>query len=235
MHCLREDYVENLVVAHKSSNTDSEYWTDERIRQSKRYQYDVYLLAKSIASDSGFRRVIDLGCGVATKLNLFFPDPFSVVGVDTAEAVRKCKALYRRGTFFEDDFELPSAVLHEAIGQADLIICSDVLEHLSNPSNLMRAIRESTRKTSKIILSTPSREELVGPDAVAPSNVEHCREWSMSEFRRFVEQFGIQVDQHLLQRPFRFGIDESTVAYLLNRIKRRLSLTTTQVVVCQLR
>jgi SAM-dependent methyltransferase len=190
-------------------------------------------LAKLIALESGIRNVVDLGCGVATKLNLFFPDPYSILGVDTDEAVHKCRELNRRGTYLVDDLEAPEAELRGAIRHADLIICSDVLEHLSTPSVLMEVIRESASQTAKIVLSTPSREHLVGPDIVTPSNVEHCREWSMSEFRRFVEATGLRVEQHLLHRPFRFGIDKSTLSYLLNRIKLRLPLKTTQVVVCQ--
>jgi 2-polyprenyl-3-methyl-5-hydroxy-6-metoxy-1,4-benzoquinol methylase len=229
---LRDDYIEIPATTSTSAGTGSEYWTDARVRRSGRYQYDVYLLATSIALESGAQTVVDLGCGVATKLNSFFPDPHSIVGVDTDEAVRKCKALHRRGVYLVEDLEAPRTQLRDVIKSADLIICSDVLEHLSKPSNLMKVICESTSQTARVVFSTPCREHLVGPNAIAPSNPAHCREWSMSEFRAFVNHFGFRVVQHLTQRPFRFGVNWMTVSFLANRLVRQLPLETTQVAVC---
>jgi SAM-dependent methyltransferase len=229
---LRSDYVENPPVSGNGTSVEAEYWTTARIRRSRKYQFDVYRLARSVAAESGTRNVVDLGCGVATKLNLFFPDPFTVVGIDTEEAVDKCRRLWRRGTYIVDDLENPRVTLTDVVESVDLIICSDVLEHLAAPANLMRLIRQSASPATGIVLSTPSRDHLVGPEAITPSIPEHCREWSFAEFRLFVEGSGLRVERHLLQRPLRLGLDWVTFQFLVNRLQKRLPLRTTQTMVC---
>ena len=71
----------------------------------------------------------------------------------------------------------------------DVVVASDVIEHLEDPQALLRALAASSVR--EIVLSTPARELLVerghrrlGP----PQNPHHYLEWSTGEFVRLVAE-----------------------------------------------
>lgn len=70
----------------------------------------------------------------------------------------------------------------------DLVICSDVLEHLDDPSRLLRRFASSNGKI--FVLSTPALELLSEKGASRrngpPINKSHLLEWSTVEFSNFV-------------------------------------------------
>ena len=78
--------------------------------------------------------------------------------------------------------------------QTDLIICSDVVEHIVDPDELLNFICQFSFKY--LVISTPDREKLLymeyygsqsqsGP----PVNFAHVREWSFSEFEQYVGNY----------------------------------------------
>ena len=83
------------------------FWTSQRIRLSKYYQHSVYRLAFSLAEQRRSRVVWDVGCGPATKLTAFFPEPYKIIGIDSEEAIQYCRDKYPRGTFIVTDFDSP--------------------------------------------------------------------------------------------------------------------------------
>lgn len=215
--------------------TSQQYWTERRIRASSKYQYSVYREAYRLAGQLAAQTVVDIGCGVATKLNLFFAREFEIYGVDTAEAVRLCRERFSIGNYYVDDLERPSLDLRSLLPTIDVVICSDVIEHLSEPDFLLDYLRNISFEHTHLVLSTPARENLLGDTARSPSNPEHVREWSVSEFRSCVEAFGFRILRHIQLLPFHFGPDRLTVAFIMNRLKSGLPLRTNQMIICKLR
>jgi hypothetical protein len=71
---------------------------------------------------------------------------------------------------------------------ADLVICSDVIEHMQNPDILMDFIQSI--QSREIIFSTPERNMQAGVnDFGPPENPSHYREWDEIEFRNYVSQW----------------------------------------------
>ena len=210
------------------------YWTPDRVRKSFRHQYYAYRYARDVALRSGARRVLDVGCGVATKLCRLFDERFELFGVDQREAISRCQELCPRGHWFVEDLEEPGPALRrEAARGFDLIIASDVIEHLLDPDALLRYLRELASQETRIVLSTPERDRLLGPDALKPSNPEHVREWSFGEFRRYVEGAGFRVLDHRRQLPHALRPDAMSLRFLRRQLGGRRSLRTSQVLLCR--
>ena len=80
-----------------------------RGQTSLRYQYPVYMSAKKVISRGGIQQVIDVGCGVATKLEMLhgvFPG-VEFTGIDQPSTIEFCRRRYPFGRWVADDLECP--------------------------------------------------------------------------------------------------------------------------------
>ena len=121
--------------------------------------------------------VIDCGCGKANTVKLLFNHGFcNVIGYD----IDPSRGQHFVGSMdivkFGDILNLP--VLDEV---ADIVICSEVLEHL-NSKDCFRALEELYRITQPkgyIIITTPKDERCV------TKNPDHVRLVSFEELKNF--------------------------------------------------
>lgn len=178
------------------------------------FQPDVYTFAEMVARLAGLDLIVDIGCGWADKLHaMHLRNPhWRFVGVDHGTNIDVCRDRYKFATWVEHDLETP-LTLDVAFGAA--VICSDVIEHLADPSALLASLKAS--RAAVIVVSTPERDVLYGDDHMGPPpNLCHIREWNRVEFRELLEGAGLTVDFHGLTRG-----DDVT------------SSMTTQMVVCR--
>ena len=230
---VRPDYVPNISRAEVGTANMGTYWNKQRIRLSHRYQYGVYRLAYELARKSHANTIFDVACGPATKLNSLFGEDFDLYGFDVAEAVAICDKLHPRGTYVVTDLEKPESVEQRGFPVPDLIICADVIEHLRNPDGLLQSIRKLASDRTWLVISTPDRERLNGRSAVTPANPEHVREWSLKEFRHYLEHSGFEVYKHTNQPPFRMLPDTMTARFIVDRMTKRLPLRAAQLAICK--
>ena len=183
-HFLAKGYRSRRSVIHWD-DTES---TDE-------YQDEVYRFARRLAVERGYQRIVDFGCGSAYKLLKYFKG-FDNTGYEIEPALDFLRARYPFGDWREGRFE------PDCFDDADLVICSDVIEHIEQPDKLLDAIRLSSAKS--IILSTPSLEIFADWGGTAstrygpPAIPTHFREWTTLEFGRFVNQFLPVTEHHVL-------------------------------------
>ena len=172
------------------------YWTPQRVRMSYLYQYHVYRLAARIAKQKSLKTIADVGCGPGTKLVQFFPSPFEIQGFDLQEAIDICRSRSTHGTFTV--LNLAETEHGESSsGPFDVVICADVVEHLENPRVLLAYLKTLGNHDTVYVISTPDRDRLHGKGALSPTNPEHVREWTASEFSEFVKSEGFSViEQH---------------------------------------
>lgn len=193
-YCIHANYQDRL---------DNKDWDDTTITSEEQelYQKDVYEFALSIARANGLKRIFDVGCGSGKKLVKYFPPTeFTTIGSELPGTVRYLKQVYpdREWVDSENFGEAPSV---------DLVICSDVIEHLKDPDILLDYIARTG--ASWIVISTVDRDQLNSYDG-PPWNLCHVREWSIPEFEQYISQ-SFEVVQH-------FSVNE---------------LNTTQVVLCR--
>ncbi len=143
------------------------------------WQREVYQFAREIADREQLSSVSDIGCGSGFKLMRYFEDK-QTMGLDLESTVGKLKDKYPHRAWMVCNFSTPPPF------SPDLVICSDVIEHLTDPNELFAFIKLLAPRY--IVFSTPERNLLrVGSHNGPPANTAHVREWSMPEFRAYVE------------------------------------------------
>lgn len=161
---IKSDYV------HRTSY---EYYDDTESTDD--WQKEVYENAKKLFTLNNFSSIVDIGCGSAYKLIKHFND-VNFVGIDVKETVDKLKQKYPNYTWSDDiaDFK-----------NFDMLISSDVIEHLLDPDVLIENIKKCNPKL--IVLSTPDRDLLrKGRPDSPPKNLCHVREWNFQEFESYI-------------------------------------------------
>lgn len=173
---------------------DEAYWNAERIAASRKWQRHVYAWAADLCRRRGLRSVLDVGCGPGTKLGeLVAPVCADVEGIDQPSAVAAARRLGMPGVYREVDLERPERV--EAWRTFDLIIFSDVIEHLLDPGPSLGLIKRFCHADSLVLISTPDRARLRGRTCMASEKPEHVREWTGPELRRYLRSQGWDVLQ----------------------------------------
>lgn len=155
------------------------------------FQPDVLPYAADLCTLAGLVHIVDIGCGLATKLAALHdahPD-WRFTGIDFGPNLDYCRENYPWGTWVERDLE--NAFHLDA--RDSVIVCSDVIEHLVDPRMMLATIRHS--HTPAAVFSTPAREVQYpkhhkGP----PQNLCHVREWSTPELGEFLTQEGFRVE-----------------------------------------
>jgi 2-polyprenyl-3-methyl-5-hydroxy-6-metoxy-1,4-benzoquinol methylase len=133
----------------------------ERIADRKRIDFIANSLQNSLSSTAS---ILDVGCGngvISRHLGRF---GFNVTGIDVSDkAIKKAQSL---NNFSNVKFVKKGA--EELIAEGakyDAIICSEVLEHLSNPDALLHVLNKSLSRNGKLIITVPNgkgpRESLV--------------------------------------------------------------------------
>lgn len=154
------------------------------------WQREVYETARAVMLENGLKTVIDVGCGSGYKLVTILGD-FETVGLDLPQTIQQVRRVYRDRKWFISSFE------EMDLPKYDLVVCADVIEHVENPDRLICFIKRVAKDW--IVLSTPERGLVYGGRGRSrfgpPANPAHVREWSIVEFKRYIDRF-IRVERH---------------------------------------
>ena len=181
---LPADYVARLVPDYFN---DSQFADRDII-----YQPEVYEAADYLVRSTGRTTIIDLGCGCARKLRTVSGTRH--VGVDFGSNIESCRKQFPQwGEWIEADFSHASCMqLAELADEQAIIICSDVIEHLSDPSHLASLLKACFERGAIVLTSTPDRLKLWGADYKGPPpNPSHIREWALSEYVSYLATEGL--------------------------------------------
>jgi ubiquinone/menaquinone biosynthesis C-methylase UbiE len=118
--------------------------------------------------------VLDLGCGTGANMQMLIEMGAEVVGVDMSEfALKYCKEKKLDvvlGTAEKIPFEA---------GKFDLVLASDVLEHIENDANAVTEIKRVLRPQGVFISTVPAHQWLFSPH---DSSLHHFRRYSRKQF-----------------------------------------------------
>ncbi len=100
--------------------------------------------------------VLDLGCGNGSFIALFqnrgwklYGSDFSPTGIDVA------RENFPAIEFFLADASAPGGDIVERVGKVDVIISTEVIEHLYDPRGFLRNIRSLLKPGGTLVLTTP--------------------------------------------------------------------------------
>jgi hypothetical protein len=158
------------------------------------YQPYVYPFAAFLGKKFNCRYIIDIGCGKGKKLSSLQSE-FEIIGIDIGINIRECRNNYSFGTWLEYDLDLEKKInLNKDVLKSSVIVCSDVIEHLKNPSYLLSNIKRWMDLAPVCLLTTPERDLVCCPATMGPpENPAHVREWNEAELKRLLEYFGFNV------------------------------------------
>ena len=197
--CIRDEYVSRTKYHHYDDMNCEDEW-----------QLEVYLHVLGVMIKNSLSVVIDFGCGSGFKL-ITYLGCYNTIGYEVESNILSLNNKYPSRNWKKSDFS-------ECLVQSDVIICSDVIEHMINPDDLMNYFCK--QKFEYLILSTPERDlvyaktdpENYGP----PRNKAHQREWNKQEFYRYVSKY-FNIVEHKIT-----NIEQSTQMVVCKKISKRI-------------
>jgi len=150
------------------------------------------------------KTVLDAGCGEGFTLNKLMSNQIGQIteGVEyTKEAIALGKKLFPNANIKQGSiYDLPYKD-----GSFDLVVCTEVLEHLENPQ---KALLEITRLSKKyIILSVPNEPFFMLSNFLRGKNLSrlgndpgHINHWTIPSFQNFLKVNGVKIK--ILKFPF---------------------------------
>lgn len=131
------------------------------------------------------KKVIDVGCGDGALAGCLAKMGAEVTGVEPEKTGRElAKMAFERhsldGTFVEKLTNLDD-------NSFDVAVCSDVIEHVREPEQLLHAIRRVLKPGGMAIVTTPIRL------TETPLDLHHVQEFFPSQFQFLMDRFFIEV------------------------------------------
>lgn len=192
-YCISSPYRVNAHPKHYVDLNEKDRWQDE-----------VYQYAHTQMTSSQSSSIVDVGCGSGYKLMKYFR-AFETVGYETEPCLSFLRRTYPDRTWVASG-ESEKSFPVQQITQCDIVICSDVIEHIVDPDSLIRFLLSLEWKW--LILSTPDREVLRGMKQYGekawtgpPVNPAHVREWTFQEFSTYLSKhFEIVDGRHCVKQ-----------------------------------
>ena len=180
-YCIKESYVHRKKYVHFDDTQQEDAW-----------QLEVYLHALGLMKKHKLTSVADLGCGSGYKLVTYLGE-YNTIGLELNVNLDVLKKKYPQRTWLESNFEINHNI------RVDILICSDVIEHIVNPDELIDYINKIDFKY--LILSTPERDLVYEENSEfhkgPPRNLTHQREWSFSEFNEYIGKYFDIIDHRI--------------------------------------
>ncbi len=232
-YAMRADYIHGTHAATVEVEA-GDYWTDERLRISDLYQFDVYRKAYEVVNRYGRgAELLDVGCGPATKHTIMSKiiTPANVTLVDQSTVQELVSKKQPSMHFFAINLESPKNSLEKRF---DVVLCADVIEHLLDPIPCLEFLKAHLKPNGRLILSTPERHRLLGRHKTSPGHPCHVREWNFNEFAEFLKSQSLAICEHYITSQKRTARLTQLMHFVLDKIGISNSAFSCQVAVCRL-
>jgi 2-polyprenyl-3-methyl-5-hydroxy-6-metoxy-1,4-benzoquinol methylase len=143
------------------------------------------------------RRVLDIGCGVASTLTAFHPD-YACVGYDPSpDAIEFAR---RRHPQFELHVGT-SADAGDSIRGADVVLLNDVIEHVPDDRAMLSEVVNRMRPGATLVITVPADMRLWSPH---DERMGHYRRYDEAMLARAVEGLPLQrvMVSHFMSRLY---------------------------------
>jgi 2-polyprenyl-3-methyl-5-hydroxy-6-metoxy-1,4-benzoquinol methylase len=99
--------------------------------------------------------ILDVGCGNGVITRQLGKEGYKVLGIDISKkAIEKANALNMYSNVQFENISAENLVATEE--KYDAIVCSEVLEHLTDPITLLKVLNDSLKENGKLIITVPN-------------------------------------------------------------------------------
>jgi SAM-dependent methyltransferase len=145
-------YTQNLVWRF-TLESRAQYWEWTFSGESPNHRYLVPAVVRALKRVPN-GRILDIGCGNGALTGQLESAGFDVCGLDfTSSGIDRARQSFPAIKFFDHDINepLPEGLL----GQFDVVLSAEVIEHLFLPRTLFTRAREALGSAGHVVLSTP--------------------------------------------------------------------------------
>lgn len=217
---MSTDHELNLVTFDKYDRYGAYHW-QECERHSKRYNPPLVARYEAVVKRiSGRPKTLDIGCGDGYLMYLAQPHCETIVGIDTAlagvsHAARQLSSQPGTGASpcriaLGSGYALPFAD-----AQFDLVLFTDVIEHLKRPESCLAEICRVLKPEGALCVTTPRRR----PER--PLGWDHVREYTADELQSSLASFFVDVELTFLWPLTWFRLYGTRVGWRLIRLFAR--------------
>ena len=108
-----------------------------------------------VATLGNVKRVCDLGCGNGFMAGRLAELGYDVTGIDASESgIAIAKLNFSKATFLQASIDLTLSE-RERLKEFDVIVSSDVIEHLYRPADLIEAARSMLKPDGYLVIGAP--------------------------------------------------------------------------------
>jgi 2-polyprenyl-3-methyl-5-hydroxy-6-metoxy-1,4-benzoquinol methylase len=187
----------NASAPAKSEDNWNEHWNDyaaaAALNPAQAYRRKVIFELLSLREASAPVRLLDLGSGTgdfATDLQREHPGA-QVLGLDlSACGVEIARRKSPGAQFFQQDFTEPLEVDPKYHRWATHAVCSEVLEHLDDPVDMLRNVRPLLAPGCRLVVTVPG-----GPMSAFDRHIGHRRHFSRAALRETLRAAGLDVHE----------------------------------------
>lgn len=170
-------------------------FSQQQKMKALRFQNLIYAKVRESILEYGLHSVLDIGCGCPQKLKAYiFPVSTDVTGIDMLEVEDFDE--YDM-TYHKEDLNKSKLDLEKTF---DVIICADVIEHISMLHNLLALIKRHMSNNTILAISTPDASSY----HMVEQNAGHVHFWNKDEFIDLLKSFGFNVLSSMVEEE-RFG------------------------------
>lgn len=150
------------------------------------------LIARYLKAD-GNARLLDVGCGqgdLSEAMKAMHPG-LEILGLDIsitglAESARKVPD----GHFHQADLMQPISLGPNWAHWASLAVCSELLEHVAHPQQVLSNIRPLLAPGARLVVTVPA-----GPMSAFDHHIGHLRHFTSSSIEAVLREAGLEVEQ----------------------------------------
>jgi 2-polyprenyl-3-methyl-5-hydroxy-6-metoxy-1,4-benzoquinol methylase len=106
---------------------------------------------KQIKKINGVTNILDIGCGVGILVNLLNSKGYNADGIDSSKSALEFAKLYSKGNFY-----LASIGSFKPKHYYDLVVATQVLEHLRDPNDFLLKIKNILNVDGYLYIETPN-------------------------------------------------------------------------------
>jgi cyclopropane fatty-acyl-phospholipid synthase-like methyltransferase len=170
------------------------HWSDHEaanaLNPAQVYRRELIFRLLALGRSPAPVRVLDLGCG-SGELDMHVVrarHDVEILGLDLSETgVEMARRKVPTGQFRQQDFTRPLSVPGFE-HWATHAVCTEVLEHLDEPTSMLRNVRPLMAPGCKLVITVPA-----GPMSAFDRHVGHRRHFTPALLRRTIEDAGLEV------------------------------------------